>query len=482
MQKDWGLLSKALVRLPDDIVERDPVLRIAKEFVGSAFLPGGAMNPAVQLAVDPRRIDLKSLPDPLVDLILSQEMVAHRMRGDLDAVKVARRLRQRLDRPDEQGRRPAHAAVPMHLLHVGITEALAGDCRQAIGDFSKGRMLPHPDGLPVIDWDLDLKRALVSAAIGQHSEADRVLAVAAAEEGPEVGEPFATFIRGTVAAIRALLAVDRLDPDAPELVQEALELNDGAEMWPFALLASTRWMTATGDLVGVLDAIDKAETLEQIPAASLAFEVATVARAKALMLLGELAAAARVLDQVDERPGGLFAIAVARIRLTLLEEGPEPAIAAARRLVVRRGVGPTARVEALLLEAWAQKALLGAVEPTRVAPLGPVIARKGLWRLLQLVPEHVVDDVPGLVGRADFPRQLFLTEPSIGAGLSAVELEVLEALAGPATLAEIAKSRFVSLNTVKTQVASIYRRLGVHGRRAAVSEAMRRGLIARPRG
>ncbi|UOT05697.1 LuxR C-terminal-related transcriptional regulator [Rhodococcus opacus] len=56
-------------------------------------------------------------------------------------------------------------------------------------------------------------------------------------------------------------------------------------------------------------------------------------------------------------------------------------------------------------------------------------------------------------------------------GLSSRERRVLRALCGPLTLREIADELYVSHNTVKSQVSSIFRKLGVHDRAAAVAAA-----------
>ncbi|MEV0208589.1 LuxR C-terminal-related transcriptional regulator [Streptomyces sp. NPDC050788] len=55
--------------------------------------------------------------------------------------------------------------------------------------------------------------------------------------------------------------------------------------------------------------------------------------------------------------------------------------------------------------------------------------------------------------------------------LSSRERRVLTALSGPLTLREIADELCVSRNTVKSQVSSIFRKLGVHDRTAAVAAA-----------
>lgn len=61
--------------------------------------------------------------------------------------------------------------------------------------------------------------------------------------------------------------------------------------------------------------------------------------------------------------------------------------------------------------------------------------------------------------------------------LTARQLEVLRELPTLNTVDEIAAALFVSVNTVKTHLSSLYRKLGVTSRRDAVAEARRLGLI-----
>jgi LuxR family maltose regulon positive regulatory protein len=62
--------------------------------------------------------------------------------------------------------------------------------------------------------------------------------------------------------------------------------------------------------------------------------------------------------------------------------------------------------------------------------------------------------------------------------LSARELEVLRQLDGPLSTPEIAEELVVSTNTVRTHIKSIYGKLGVHGRSAAVRRARELSLVA----
>jgi LuxR family transcriptional regulator, maltose regulon positive regulatory protein len=79
--------------------------------------------------------------------------------------------------------------------------------------------------------------------------------------------------------------------------------------------------------------------------------------------------------------------------------------------------------------------------------------------------EQVLDAVPPLEGGQAVER------------LTPGELAVLRELPSLLSLPEIADARAVSVNTVKTHLRSIYRKLGVDGRRTAVETARRRGLL-----
>jgi LuxR family transcriptional regulator, maltose regulon positive regulatory protein len=61
--------------------------------------------------------------------------------------------------------------------------------------------------------------------------------------------------------------------------------------------------------------------------------------------------------------------------------------------------------------------------------------------------------------------------------LTARELELLAELPTLGTNEEIAAALVVSVNTVKTHLRSIYRKLGVSTRREAMLVARRRGLV-----
>ena len=67
--------------------------------------------------------------------------------------------------------------------------------------------------------------------------------------------------------------------------------------------------------------------------------------------------------------------------------------------------------------------------------------------------------------------------PKETAGLSGRELEVLRLVAEGLTDAQVAERLYLSPRTVGFHLRSIYRKLGVPSRAAAVGEAARRSLI-----
>jgi LuxR family maltose regulon positive regulatory protein len=78
--------------------------------------------------------------------------------------------------------------------------------------------------------------------------------------------------------------------------------------------------------------------------------------------------------------------------------------------------------------------------------------------------------------RAQLSRQRGSGSPGASA-LSAAELRVLPLLCTHLSSAEIAAELFVSINTVKSQQASLYRKLGASSRSQAIARARQLGLL-----
>ena len=104
------------------------------------------------------------------------------------------------------------------------------------------------------------------------------------------------------------------------------------------------------------------------------------------------------------------------------------------------------------------------------------------YLLKDTVPEvltKVIRDVHG--GRQVFPPQIMAAmERRAGQhALTTRELEVLELLAEGKKTKEVAARLGVTMDTANAHIKNIYSKFAVHGRTAAVTEAVRRGFIRR---
>ncbi len=120
-----------------------------------------------------------------------------------------------------------------------------------------------------------------------------------------------------------------------------------------------------------------------------------------------------------------------------------------------------------------------------VQRLGSLLDRSGLRLPLFLLPAPDVARVAGALDEAGFahvtaglPPQPLLGDVEPQDLLTKRELAVLEQLMHTPSIARIAEANVVSTNTVKSQLRSIYRKLGVSSREDAIAVAMERHLFA----
>jgi LuxR family maltose regulon positive regulatory protein len=112
--------------------------------------------------------------------------------------------------------------------------------------------------------------------------------------------------------------------------------------------------------------------------------------------------------------------------------------------------------------------------------LTAVISKRTGWDYVRRLLAACADDggiaSTTTTGEPDPHRSQGLVEP-----LSERELDVLRLLATDLDGPDIARRLFVSVNTMRTHTRSIYAKLGVNSRRAAVSRAEELGLLSRSR-
>jgi LuxR family maltose regulon positive regulatory protein len=217
-------------------------------------------------------------------------------------------------------------------------------------------------------------------------------------------------------------------------------------------LAESRARAAAGDVRGALAAVGRAgDSAEAAVTLAYARAVAGDGDAAARVLAPVLAASARPADRVRLRAW----LTDARLRYASGDAAHgRRALASALRLAEREQL----RLPFVLERGW----------------LGPVLRRdpelvNTYRRLLTPILGH--DQLPAPV-KAPGQAPVLMVEP-----LTERELEVLTHVSGMLNTAEVADEMYISVNTVKTHLRNIYRKLAAEHRNEAVRRARQLELI-----
>jgi LuxR family maltose regulon positive regulatory protein len=281
--------------------------------------------------------------------------------------------------------------------------------------------------------------------------------------------------------------------------------------WPHRLCtAQARMQQAQGNPAGALALLDAAERqyvrnpLPERPIAAL--------RARAQARLGQLPAAlawaeAQGLTADDELSFGreFEHLTLARVLAARGQAGPgqgdlHAALGLLERLLQAAGAGGRqgSAIEILVVQALAYHAL--GEQPPALAALGRALAlaeAQGYLRIFADEGEALRGLLERLARQRDFERREYAQRllaafppaaavdgpaapphpPGLVEPLSERELEVLRLLRSDMSGPEIAGELVVSLNTLRTHTRSIFNKLGVNNRRAAVRRAAELGLF-----
>lgn len=322
----------------------------------------------------------------------------------------------------------------------------------------------------------------VLAAIGQDTAETRLWA----ERGRAAVARWSPLTRDTEAGLQLaelVMAVDRLDLGQAAALHEGLERpSEELELFHHLLWAHTHHLLTIGRAAEAWKLVDDTTSVQRrlIRGDGIHASVMTTIRVNVLLALGRRAAAERTLRGLElDTPEIVLAGARARAllgdwtgALTLLASVPQEA---PRRVLLPVGV----------LQAVCYLRLGRPVEAAQ--RFGDVLrALDGEVRVLCTVPSSDVEELVGLVPEADALvtawRQAGLPcvypFPSRVVELTDRETAVLRQLARGLTLKEIAGAEVVSINTIKTQVRSLYGKFGVDNRADLVIEAGRLGQLA----
>jgi LuxR family maltose regulon positive regulatory protein len=487
-----GALRPLLDRMPLELVDADPELRLA---LASAMLDrGDDVSAEAQLRraeQERRRVPSERRPRFDVSLAAVRLYVA-RMRGDLEAALEAGRELARHGRLE-----PGVVETDLRALaltNLGIAELWSGSLDDAERHLQRGRGAAEEAGR---DWLVLIAVAHLAMVAGARDDFAR--AARQAREAIELAERHGwerTWPAGGayLALTTAAFLSDRLE-DAERALENAQEALDSTRERPLrAVLSLLRSgvLTARGDHEAALAVVlAGAEALGDWPVRPTIREQFTAHEAMLRAELGEQAQAVSLLT--DERASLPGAVVLAQLQLGDGEYAAARKTLAAWHVQLERERSP-ASVQAWLIDALALDALAdqeGAAASLeealeRAEPSGLRWALLGFGRSLQpllrrqlrngtahgALAGDIVDALERQDGRAPHHAEV-LVEP-----LSPRERAVLRYLPTMMSNQEIASELYVSVNTVKTHLKAIYRKLDVQDRREAVRRARTMKLLA----
>lgn len=358
----------------------------------------------------------------------------------------------------------------------GITAMLAGEFRRALGYFSEAELHVPVSTLTFLNRDAHIKAALLHALVGD-TEAART-SLGHAKEIPRTSSWAETLIDANEAWVSALL-----EPDSDEAVRALLAVppRDVGEMWPFYALTVQRVFFRAGRSKELGERI---ATLEKIPfprqqGEGLTGSVFSMIRAQMCLSGDDVNGAMWHLDNADD----------SLLHVRLLEAQIEyHAARYPRAMSTARGLLDD--VNGLRqLEMWRHAIMASSqFELNR-----PDAVRESLKAARELSGQIRVEDLHYFSNSVlEFAREHlenwyldtfddavrqggYGAEPSVQ--LTDREREILRLLGQASSRAEIADQLFVSLNTLKSHLRKIYRKLGVSTRDAAILRAEREGLL-----
>ncbi|MET7458039.1 LuxR C-terminal-related transcriptional regulator [Streptomyces sp. NPDC005574] len=394
--------------------------------------------------------------------------------------------------------------VPAHLLdrhpeltallltHLGSTRLWAGrfeDARAVLATVAEGSggaatALPREDSLG--------RLALIDYLNGWLGSAERKAVEALTEtERFSLSQPSGS---GIGRLVLAAVAVDRNELDrAQSLLDEAADSHPAMRdpvMEAGRTIATAGLLLARGDTQAALERVDTAVTAA---VASPWAEGRTALVASAAHLAeGRPETAAKLLREVPEDQVAC-AVGAARARLAAGERGA--AIDLLDRVNAEGLLGPAVTVRAALVRAQdaeqrgdsvtSRRLVAQALRDARQERLRLPFLEAGEWLrpLMDTEPLRRLAEgwlLPGAPRHGGRPRPEELVEkrfPQVVEELSGREHDVLERLAQMMSTEEIAADLYVSVNTVKTHLKSVYRKLAVNRRNDAVRRARERGLL-----
>ncbi len=467
--------------LPPMVLETYPRWAMARDYLQRIVpRPGEQLTRFRGTASPPRPVGFL---DQLAQL--TSRGASARAAGDLDtATESVTKARELLDAASQETRDEMLSALPEVQFEWGMVWEYAGDFDQAIREYvdSFDEALRDQNGMARMVAAGAL--AWIHALCGRNLQARHWL-----DQLPEAGGEWWNG-RSAVPAIfaRTLLLIDGLhfDEARAELAKASLAVSP--ERWPFQKLLTALVTTDPTAAMSILAQIDGSAA--KVPAAVTENgpigQYVAIARSILLRVAGQPSDAARALPQPSARPVTVAEKLVGSLSASQLIRAGNDAAAGRLLAIARADLGtPRISVAGLALTAVTQlrdgdrdaaaatfaSALSLADERALFHPLTAIPRTE----LLQLLEESATPLDPDVAERLVAIAIDGSKDPFVS--LTRKERQVLILIVAGTRIQDVATELFVSVNTVKSQLASIYRKTGTNSRDDLTRLALTTGTL-----
>jgi LuxR family maltose regulon positive regulatory protein len=487
---DAAFRTELLGLIPEADVDASPALSAV---LASIEFINGSTRSGTRRLTRARKLWPKTTEPPLHAVLTFAELLHSTNRGKFG--DTARRARELLVLAEE-GPFSSQAAETMRAIalgHLGLAEVALGELAEADAHLSEALEASRIADVPYAELAAMGGMAWIQLIRGHLRRAARI-----ARTAVELAQARGWEQSGQAAVSLSVLALvehewddlDAADAHARELGDTARRLDDASgRLWAAVIQASLCLAGRGNDADLALERLHGAAELSSVESPRLR-RIVTALEARLMVAAADHDGAAALIDEaLEENPSspGLHGV---RARLLLASGDAEAALSALTAPC--DAAYPTVAIEREVLRAVALRATgngdsaLAAIENAlaRAEPEGirrPFLsAGRGVRELLadhlrkgvshRWFASELLRSLDGADGARVLPAELL--EP-----LSARESEVLRFLPTMMSNADIASELFVSVNTVKTHVKSIYRKLDVTRRQDAVRRARQLQLL-----
>ncbi|TAJ47912.1 MAG: LuxR family transcriptional regulator [Herbiconiux sp.] len=481
MEGDRDQLKAALNAIPADVLAEYPRMIAARDYVN--FLPVAGVARPVRYRHSP------SQPTSLMDVLadLTSRSATERFAGRFaEAAGLVHQAHSTIHDVPDEALVEIRPVLPDLRLQWAISLQFAGHLVDAVRAYERtyDEALVHASTRIAVEAAGSI--AFNHALAGNIVEAERWLA----RMPDAVNDPTDT-VHAMGCFARALIAGARLDGEgARAALDQAPSDSTSPEPWAIRMFVESRLAALTGDPRAQLTLLSSGISAHPAPTWSggLNAWLLWVAQLELLLAAGDATGARALLATTPAIPDATQYNLPAVLRAWYLVRYGDADQAAASAASSLRDQ-PAASVSANMLAVLAlvnQRRGRSADASRHFGTCLAIIARERLYEiLLRLSPEERDEFDP--TGLPAIPEDARLRiqqlsehhdiQKPLGVTLSARERVVLRYLMDGALLTEIAAAEHVSVNTVKSQLRTLYRKLGVTERRHAVDLALGRPEI-----